>query len=276
VTTPPVDAYRRLQQRTARHYDAHPFDFLTPADETAIRDLQPPPFRRFVDHRVPAGARTAEIGCGPGRGTLFLARAQVDVIAVDISRQSLLLARQRAPGGPFVQASNLALPFRDDAFDVVVSDGVAHHTPNARASFAEYARVTRPGGFCYLGVYNRHRPYYYVYTFCGPFVRWMERRLVGRMMLFATLVPLYWLGHRLRSRGVRTWRGAVNFFYDYIMTPRATFHTFEEIRGWSDQEGFELVEYDPSLGNVHVFILRKRNPATLRGPDDTVARSQCP
>jgi ubiquinone/menaquinone biosynthesis C-methylase UbiE len=54
-----------------------------------------------------------------------------------------------------------------------------------------------------------------------------------------------------------TWHGAKSFFYDYIITPQATFHTKEEIVTWAAEEGFELIEYDENVGNVHAFVIRK-------------------
>ena len=139
-----------------------------------------------------------------------------------------------------------------------ISDGVIHHTPDARRAFAENARLVKPGGVYYLGVYNRRGYYYYIYTFVGPALRWLESFAAGRRLILATMVPLYWGVHLLKSGGKRTWRGAVNFFYDYIITPRASFHTFEEICAWAIEETLELLEYDPSLGNVQIFVFRKR------------------
>ena len=252
-----------LQRRTAEHYDAHPLDFMRVVDEAAIRDIQPPPFVRFVNRHIRAGERVAEIGCGPGRGTLFLVRHGAEVVAIDISRQSLRLAMRRAASARFVQASNLQLPLRDGCFDAVVSDGVIHHTPDARRSFGENVRLVRPGGVFYLGVYNRRRYYYYLYTFVGRPLRYVERNVAGRFLLYATLVPLYWTVHWIRSGGKRTWRGAVNFFYDYFITPQASFHTYDEVCAWGSEANLELIEYDRSLGNVHVFVFRR--PDT--GPD---------
>jgi ubiquinone/menaquinone biosynthesis C-methylase UbiE len=257
-------AQDKLQARTAAHYDAYPFEFMTPRDEAEIAQLQPAPFRRFVDTYIRQGVRVAEIGCGPGRGTLYLVLGRVDLVAVDISRHSLLLARHRAPAGKFVLASNVALPFPDHSFDIAVSDGVVHHTPDPRLSFAENARIIKSGGYYYLGLYNRHRYYYYLYTFLGAPIRWLERMQLGRMLLFATVVPLYWFIHIVKSRGQRTWHGAVNFFYDYFITPRASFHTREEVCAWAREEDLELVEYDASLGNVHVFVFRKNDDNHVR------------
>src|SRR5258708_23516541 len=141
-----------LLAQTIRHYDAYPFEFLSPADEAAIATIQPPPSRRFVDECIGAGNRVADIGCGPGRATSLLTRAKADVVAVDVSHRALILARRRAPGAGFVRATNLALPFCDGAFDAVVSDGVAHHTADCRAAFAENARILKTGGVYYFGV----------------------------------------------------------------------------------------------------------------------------
>ncbi|HWY85097.1 MAG TPA: class I SAM-dependent methyltransferase [Gemmataceae bacterium] len=252
---------RVLQTRTAAHYDAYPFEFLTPENEISIRNMQPAPFRSFVDSRVTPGATVAEIGCGPGRGTLFLVHHPVEVVAVDISHRSLVLARQRAPRARFVLSTNLALPFESHRFDIVVSDGVLHHTPDPRIAFAEIARITKIGGHVYLGLYNRRGHYYYAYSIAGVPIRWLDQTRLGRIVIFGAMIPLYWLAHLVKSRGRRTWRGAVNFFYDYFVTPRASFHTYEEVCNWAGQEGLDLIDYDPSLGNVHVFVLRKNERA---------------
>ena len=79
----------------------------------------------------------------------------------------------------------------------------------------------------------------------------------GRVLIYAAIFPVYYLAHLVKSRGKRTLRGALNFFYDYIITPRASFHSIDEITPWGEAAGLELLDYDPSLGNVHVFIFRR-------------------
>lgn len=255
---PADNEQQSLQRRTAAHYDAYPFDFLTPEDEASIVNMQPRPFLRFIGEHAKAGMKIGEIGCGPGRGTMYLAQAGLDVTALDLSATSLALARGRAAGAHFVQGSNLDLPFADEAFDLVVSDGVIHHTPDAYRAFAENVRVLKPGGCMYLGVYNRRRYYYYLYTYFGAPVRRLERSRLGRALIYGTMFPPYYLAHLVKSRGKRTIRGARNFFYDYVITPRASFHTREQVTQWAMRNGLDLIDYDPSLGNVHVFVLRKQ------------------
>ena len=252
-----------VQGRTLTHYEQFPFDFLTEEDELNIERLQPAPFRKFADAFLSAETLTAEIGCGPGRATLFMARRGVDLVAVDISGGSLELARRRAPTCRFVQATNLKLPLRDSAFEAVVSDGVIHHTPDAAASFRENARILCAGGMMYVSVYRRWRYYYYIYTYAGRPVRWLEERAWGRALIHVTALPLYYLVHLVKSRGKRTWQGARNFFYDYIITPRATFHTREEVEDWGRQNELVLVEYEERVGNTHAFVFRKAAAGTV-------------
>jgi len=255
-----------LQKLTKAHYNDFPFDFLTEEDERNIEHLQPAPFLRFADRHLKPGARVAEIGCGPGRATLFMARRGIDLLAVDISLGSLRLARRRAPESEFVLASNLNLPLPDGAFDAVVSDGVIHHTPDAYRSFCENARILRSGGVMYVGVYRRKRYYYYAYTHLGRPIRWLEKRAWGKALIYATLLPIYYAVHLVKSRGKRTWYGAKNLFYDYFITPQATFHTREEITEWGRHNGLELIEYDKNVGNVHAFVFSKTKRWSWRAP----------
>ena len=248
---------RDLQRRTAAHYEAHPFDFMTEADEAAIDAIQPPPFRTFVGKHVTGASQAAEIGCGPGRGTMYLAPKCAGLVALDISQHSLALARKRAPDARFVRATNVQLPLPDSSFDIVISDGVIHHTPDAKAAFDENARILRMGGFYYLGVYRKGGRYDFIYNRFGPPIRSLERHAFGRVLIYAAIFPVYYLAHLVKSRGKRTLRGALNFFYDYIITPRASFHSIDEITSWGEAAGLELLDYDPSLGNVHVFIFRR-------------------
>jgi ubiquinone/menaquinone biosynthesis C-methylase UbiE len=92
-----------------------------------------------------ATGRTLDVGCGTGRNLpLFDARARV--IGLDPTRDALLAARRRAPGIPLIQGDAQALPFRDGAFDTVVSGLVFCSVPDPARGLAEVKRVLRPGG----------------------------------------------------------------------------------------------------------------------------------
>lgn len=85
-----------------------------------------------------AGRRVLEIGCGLGTDTVNFARAGAQVTAVDLSARSLDLARQRADlfgladRISFVEADAERLSdfLRPEAYDLVYSFGVIHHSPH--------------------------------------------------------------------------------------------------------------------------------------------------
>lgn len=55
----------------------------------------------------------------------------------------------------FLQADALQLPFQNDSFDTIFSEGVFHHTPSTRLALMSAVRVLAPGGEIQFYVYRR-------------------------------------------------------------------------------------------------------------------------
>ena len=55
------------------------------------------------------------------------------------------------------------LPYPDNEFDFVYSFGVLHHTPDMEKCISEIYRVLKPGGICWIGVYNKNSWFYRCY-----------------------------------------------------------------------------------------------------------------
>lgn len=70
------------------------------------------------------GARVLDVGCGPGRHSVALAKTGLRITGVDISRRFLDLAaesaRKAGVGASFFQVDARQMPF-DDEFDAVIS-----------------------------------------------------------------------------------------------------------------------------------------------------------
>jgi SAM-dependent methyltransferase len=114
---------------------------------------------RLLDGSIAGDARIVELGCGTGQMSLFLASADRIVVGADLSRASLRLAeaaRERfaVDRALFVETDLRSPGLREASFDVVLANGVLHHTPDPRASFAALARLARPGGTIVVGLYN--------------------------------------------------------------------------------------------------------------------------
>jgi ubiquinone/menaquinone biosynthesis C-methylase UbiE len=89
--------------------------------------------------------RVLDLGCGTGRNLPLYGRG-VRAIGLDPCRESLLKARRRVPGVPLVRARAEALPFRDGAFDTVVSGLVFCSVSDVPRGLAEVKRVLKAGG----------------------------------------------------------------------------------------------------------------------------------
>ena len=125
------------------HYDLYPFDYLSKKDEANIKQKQAKPFIEFINKYADKSCEIAEIGCGPGRSTLYMTEMGLSVTALDLSDYSLELAKKRSPKGKFVLGDNANLPFSANSFDIVISDGVLHHTNNPKKSFEENSRILK-------------------------------------------------------------------------------------------------------------------------------------
>lgn len=99
---------------------------------------------RFWRQAVPLGGRLLDIGAGRGK-EIFVERA-AETVGVDGSLSFLRGCREHYDRA--VLASLPRLPFRDRAFDTVVSSHVLGHIPHQdkETLVAEIARVLRPGG----------------------------------------------------------------------------------------------------------------------------------
>src|SRR5256884_4264496 len=81
-----------------------------------------------------AGMRLLEIGCGMGTDLLQFARGGANVTGTDLTPRSIEISRQHltiyGESGDFAIADCETLPFANESFDVVYSNGVLHHTPD--------------------------------------------------------------------------------------------------------------------------------------------------
>jgi ubiquinone/menaquinone biosynthesis C-methylase UbiE len=178
-------------------------------------------------------------------------------IGLDRSRVSLGLAIKRYDR-PGAVGDNLHLPFANETADVVISDGVIHHTEDPVTAFTENFRILKPGGRMYLAVYKPNGRYPALYKFPGGLIRGaLKWEWSAPFVTLFFQVP-YYVIHFLRSRGKRTWSGARNLFFDYFVTPQVAFLPRHIIEEWCEKQQARIVRYDENRGqNVHSFLVEK-------------------
>ncbi|MET9682025.1 class I SAM-dependent methyltransferase [Streptomyces coeruleorubidus] len=149
---------------------------------------------------VGEGGEVADLGCGPGRVTGYLASRGLSVFGLDLSESMLAIARRENPGLRFEQGSMLELDLPDGSLDGVVSWYSTIHTPLDRLPdvFAEFGRVLRPGGHLLLGFQVGDEPRRHEQPFGHQVALDFRRRQPERI---AALLEA--AGFVLRSRTVR-------------------------------------------------------------------------
>jgi arsenite methyltransferase len=111
------------------------------ANPFALGELQP-------------GERVLDLGSGAGTDTLVAAQMvgpEGHVTGIDMTPEMLAKARAAASemglsNVDFVEGEAEELPFLDQSFDVVISNGVIDLVPDKDAVFSEIFRVLQPGG----------------------------------------------------------------------------------------------------------------------------------
>lgn len=162
----PVDRVREYWNRrpcNIRHSPA-PVGTREYFDQVEARKyLVEPHIPGFAEFPRWEGKRVLEIGCGIGTDTINFARHGAEVTAVDLSRESLALARKRAEVFGLedrirffeANAEELSEVVPSGTFDLIYSFGVIHHTPHPDRVLAQLHRYCGPNTELRIMVYNR-------------------------------------------------------------------------------------------------------------------------
>lgn len=104
----------------------------------------------------PGPGKVADVGCGPGHVTAFLAGLGVDIFGVDNSSSLLDIARTAHPDIRFEIGRLASLPVETASLQGVVAKHSLIHTPAdlVPAVLEEFARVLQPGGLLLLSFFG--------------------------------------------------------------------------------------------------------------------------
>lgn len=120
------------------------------ADEWYTNESMLPLLRAFIA-ALPAIPRVLDLGCGAGYESMRLARLGARVTGVDISEQSLSIAREKNPDIPFFRMDMRSLDASLGLFDGIIALGSMIHVVDAdlETVFAQIAARLSPNGQCW-------------------------------------------------------------------------------------------------------------------------------
>ncbi len=217
------------------------------------------------------GKLVLDAGCGMGRFAEIVHRFGGTYIGVDFS-YAIDAAQVNAghlPNVHFVQADLFQLPFASSTFDLVMSLGVLHHTPDPRRAFSSLPRLLKPGGKLTITVYDAGNK---VYVANSRFWRRYTTRMPKPVLhaLSYAAGPLYYLwtlpilGGLLRAAAFisleRDWRWRVLDTFDWYSPQYMSWHTHAEVFSWFKEN--DLVDIELLQPSVSQIGAKPGGPAT--------------
>lgn len=243
---------------------------------------------------VMRGGLLLDAGCGSGVALRRFMHWPRAIAAADLSR-AIDACRDELDGRApitFVQADLHHLPFADEAFDVVWSSGVLHHTPNTFDALAAIARHVRTGGHLIFYVYVRKAP---LREFADDHVRaaisdlppdeaWRRMEAITRLgRSLSAVTDRLRIEQDVPELGLRAgdynlqrfvyynlfkcfWNDALSFDenvhvnFDWYHPKYAHRHEPDEVRGWLSRLGFDETFFHVGDSGITVMA-RRRGPS---------------
>lgn len=121
-----------------------------------------PHIPKFADFEAWKGKSVLEIGCGIGTDAVNFARAGAIYTGIELSEESLGIARDRFKlfnlEGSFLlgNAENLELNANNNKFDLIYSFGVLHHTPNISNALSGVKKLAHKNSIIKIMVYAKN------------------------------------------------------------------------------------------------------------------------
>ena len=203
-----------------------------------------PHIPRFAQFERWRGKKVLEIGCGIGTDTTNFARHGATVTAVDLSPQSLALARKRVEVYGLQDqvrfysgsAEELTQFVPVEPYDLIYSFGVIHHTPHPERVVEQIRHYAKPGTTIKLMVYYRRSwKVFWILMGYGKGRFWRLEELIAEHSEAQTGCPVTYTytqqeGRRLiESSGFRL----TDAFVDHIFPYRVPEYVkYEYVKGW--------------------------------------------
>ena len=195
-------------------------------------------FAQLLDDNVPLTAKVLEVGCGTGQLSNFLGECTTrTVLGVDLCLNSLRLAqnfklRNGLQNVSFYQINLFRPPLRPEGFDVVISNGVLHHTSDPFGGFKSIVRLLKKGGVILVGLYNTY----------GRLPTDFRRTLIRIFGDRAAVLDPHLRKRALNEGKRRAW------LFDQYKHPHESKHTYGEVLKWFEQCGIEFITSIPDSG----------------------------
>lgn len=141
-----------------------------------------------IERQAGKGAKVLDVGCGAGFLSNDLGLKNFDVTGIDLSKESLHIARSfdTTKKVKYQHANAYALPFRDGSFDAVVAMDILEHVEDPAKLIEEASRVLRQGGLFFFHTFNKN---FLSYLIIIKGVEWCVKNAPLNMHVYDLFIP---------------------------------------------------------------------------------------
>jgi SAM-dependent methyltransferase len=231
------DGRQDVTEKIKAFYEETPFPNYDEIDDIGvlIQKAEKGIFAHMLDQQIPFNSRVLEAGCGTGQLTNYLGIAQRNVFGADMCLNSLRLAngfrtKNELHRVGFYQMNLFRPVFKPGSFDLVICNGVLHHTSDPLGGFRSLSKLVKKDGYILIGLYN-------TYGRLATDIRREFFRLTKNRM---KSLDSYVVRNDVAAIKRHTW------FMDQYKNPHESKHTMGELEQWFESEGFDFMTGIPS------------------------------
>jgi SAM-dependent methyltransferase len=193
-------------------------------------------YAKLLDEQIKFGVKILDAGCGTGQLAIFLSLSNRDVLGIDFSSNSLIKGMTfkknfDVPNVDFVQMDLFHLGLKAESFDIIFSNGVLHHTPDAEQGFSLLCKLLKPGGYFILGLYNTY----------GRMLldarRWFFNVTSDRFKALDFFIRQQWMGNRKK----------VLWYKDQYQHPYEKTYSVGNVLRWFEENDIHYVNSIPKI-----------------------------
>ena len=199
-----------------------------------------------------------DIGCGAGFLSNELARQKHHVTGIDLSEETLEVARRHDETRTvnYMRADATNLPFEDARFEVVCAMDFLEHVESPAVLIREISRVLKPGGLFFFHTFNRN-PLSGLLAI--KLLEWFVRNTPKNMHIYRLFIKPPELGKYCADAGLDD----MQFIglKPVLWTRKNPFGTLKAFSSGSVPKDFRF-EFTPSLAVGYSGYARRRNSQT--------------
>jgi 2-polyprenyl-6-hydroxyphenyl methylase/3-demethylubiquinone-9 3-methyltransferase len=158
--------------------------------------------KKIAEHFSQNRCSLLDIGCGGGFLSNTLAQHGHQVTGIDISEESLHIAREMDSTRTvnYCKADGYKLPFSSEQFEIVCAMDLLEHVEEPTRVIAEASRVLKPGGIFFFHTFNRN---WFSWLIALKGVEWFVPNTPENMHLYRLFIKPREMTHYLKQNNLK-------------------------------------------------------------------------